>query len=131
MEEKCQQYWSDTYGEQFEGYEVNVTLTSVTKQPDFTIREFSVIHQVTNQERMITQLHYTSWPDFDVPRDNPIGILKFIRKCRAVRERNQPAPVLVHCSAGCGRTGTFIALDAMLQMLQKEKRIDIAQFIYQ
>lgn len=85
----------------------------------------------TNQERAVTQLHYTSWPDFEVPRDNAIGILKFIRKMWSIKEHVPNGPVVVHCSAGCGRTGTFIAIDAMLKMLDKEKRIDVANFTYQ
>ena len=80
----------------------------------------------------MSQLHYTSWPDFDVPRENAIGILKFIRKMWSIREHVAGhVPVVVHCSAGCGRTGTFIAVEAMLKMLDKEKRIDVANFTYQ
>ena len=130
-DEKCQQYWSDEVGEPFEGYEAHITLQKVVKLPDFTVREFSVVHQMTRQERTVTQLHYTSWPDFDVPRENPIGILKFIRKVRQVQETVPTTPILVHCSAGCGRTGTFIAIAAMLEMLEKERRIDVSSFTYQ
>ena len=107
-------------------------LVSVTKAADYTIRELRITHQLTNQERTVHQFHYTSWPDFDVPRENPIGILKFIKKIRILKEQlGSSSPILVHCSAGCGRTGTFIAVDAMLKSLEKEKKVDVPKYVYQ
>ena len=64
--------------------------------------------------RTIRHFHFTTWPDFGVP-EPPQTLVRFVR---AFRERVTPEqrPVVVHCSAGVGRSGTFIALDRILQV---------------
>ena len=65
--------------------------------------------------RTIRHFHFTTWPDFGVP-EPPQTLVRFVR---AFRERVTPEqrPVVVHCSAGVGRSGTFIALDRILQVI--------------
>ena len=76
----------------------------------------------------ITQLHYTSWPDHGVP-ENVMSIINFIRSVRKQHPASLNQPLLVHCSAGVGRTGTFIFLDVMMQQMKEEGTISINQFI--
>ena len=66
--------------------------------------------------RTIRHFHFTTWPDFGVP-EPPQTLVRFVR---AFRERVTPEqrPVVVHCSAGVGRSGTFIALDRILQVMK-------------
>ncbi|XP_077437621.1 receptor-type tyrosine-protein phosphatase epsilon-like isoform X2 [Vanacampus margaritifer] len=72
---------------------------------------------------LVTQLHFTSWPDFGVPF-SPIGMLKFLKKVKAVNP-SYAGPIVVHCSAGVGRTGTFIVIDSMIDMMHMEQRVDV------
>ncbi|XP_061763529.1 receptor-type tyrosine-protein phosphatase epsilon-like isoform X1 [Nerophis ophidion] len=127
-EDKCYQYWPDqgcwTYGS------VRVAVEDFTVLVDYTIRKFCIQHQSTDAAkttRMVTQLHFTSWPDFGVPF-SPIGMLKFLKKVKAV---NPPisGPIVVHCSAGVGRTGTFIVIDAMIDMMHAEQKVDVFGFV--
>ncbi|XP_048842965.1 LOW QUALITY PROTEIN: receptor-type tyrosine-protein phosphatase epsilon [Brienomyrus brachyistius] len=127
-EDKCYQYWPEqgcwTYGS------VRVAVEDFTVLVDYTIRKFCVQLQSTDGNktpRLVTQLHFTSWPDFGVPF-SPIGMLKFLKKVKMV---NQPSagPIVVHCSAGVGRTGTFIVIDAMIDMMHDEQKVDVFGFV--
>uniref|UniRef100_A0A8D3E5H9 protein-tyrosine-phosphatase n=1 Tax=Scophthalmus maximus TaxID=52904 RepID=A0A8D3E5H9_SCOMX len=122
-QDKCCQYWPDqgcwTYGN------VRVAVEDFTVLVDYTIRKFCVQYVTLNfcTPRLVTQLHFTSWPDFGVPF-SPIGMLKFLKKVKAV---NPPfsGPIVVHCSAGVGRTGTFIVIDAMIDLMYAEQKVDV------
>lgn len=77
----------------------------------------------TEDCRHITQYHYLVWKDFSAP-EHPHGILKFIRQINSVYSL-QRGPILVHCSAGVGRTGTLVALDSLMQQLEEEGHVSI------
>uniref|UniRef100_A0AAY4DJW9 Tyrosine-protein phosphatase non-receptor type 20 n=1 Tax=Denticeps clupeoides TaxID=299321 RepID=A0AAY4DJW9_9TELE len=128
IHEKCCQYWpnqgSCRYGR------VCVTLQQASVLVDYTIRKLSLQSQGGDgcrETRMVTQMHFTGWPDFGVPF-SPISTLRFLKR---VRNSNPPrsGPITVHCSAGVGRTGTFIVIDAMLDMMQEEQRVDVFGFV--
>ena len=76
----------------------------------------------------VIQLHFTAWPDHGVP-DNCAVMLNFVRRVRKLHPYSNPCPLLVHCSAGVGRTGTFIVLDSMMEKLKTEDTIDVYDFI--
>uniref|UniRef100_A0A672R445 Receptor-type tyrosine-protein phosphatase epsilon n=1 Tax=Sinocyclocheilus grahami TaxID=75366 RepID=A0A672R445_SINGR len=127
-EEKCYQYWPEQgcwiYGC------VRVAMEDVTVLVDYTIRKFCVQHHAADgcrPPRLVTQLHFTSWPDFGVPL-SPIGMLKFLKKVKTVNPAHA-GPIIVHCSAGVGRTGTFIVIDAMMDMMHAEARVDVFGFV--
>lgn len=103
------------------------------EQPYVTVRKFTVSHDKFPFEPMreITQLQYSSWPDFGAPA-HPAHLLGLVEQCDAVvrtTTRKQPAepeptsvrPILVHCSAGCGRTGTFCTVDSVIDMLKRQR----------
>uniref|UniRef100_A0A8C8B8N4 protein-tyrosine-phosphatase n=1 Tax=Otus sunia TaxID=257818 RepID=A0A8C8B8N4_9STRI len=78
--------------------------------------------------RAVEQFHYQLWPDHGVPR-NPAQLLCLVEMVNK-RVLEAPAgPVLVHCSAGIGRTGTFIALDFLLKMGKAEGKVDVFQCV--
>uniref|UniRef100_A0A673YZI3 Receptor-type tyrosine-protein phosphatase epsilon n=1 Tax=Salmo trutta TaxID=8032 RepID=A0A673YZI3_SALTR len=127
-EDKCYQYWPDQgcwmYGN------VRVAVEDFTVLVDYTIRKFCVQYQGNDgprAPRLVTQLHFTSWPDFGVPF-SPIGMLKFLKKVKTVNP-SYAGPIVVHCSAGVGRTGTFIVIDGMIDMMHVEKRLDVFGFV--
>uniref|UniRef100_A0A8C5GYC6 Receptor-type tyrosine-protein phosphatase epsilon n=1 Tax=Gouania willdenowi TaxID=441366 RepID=A0A8C5GYC6_GOUWI len=127
-EDKCCQYWPEKgcwmYGN------VRVAMEDFTVLVDYTIRKFYIQYQGIDgprAPRLVTQLHFTSWPDFGVPF-TPIGMLKFLKKVKAVNP-SYAGPVVVHCSAGVGRTGTFIVIDSMIDMMHMEQRLDVFGFV--
>uniref|UniRef100_A0A8C7I6C6 Receptor-type tyrosine-protein phosphatase alpha n=1 Tax=Oncorhynchus kisutch TaxID=8019 RepID=A0A8C7I6C6_ONCKI len=126
---KCAQYWPDqgcwTYGN------IRVSVEDMMVLVDYTIRKFC-IQQVGDvggkkPQRLVTQFHFTSWPDFGVPF-TPIGMLKFLKKVKTCNPQ-YAGPIVVHCSAGVGRTGTFIVIDAMLDMMNTERKVDVFGFV--
>ncbi|KAF7208245.1 receptor type A [Nothobranchius furzeri] len=126
---KCAQYWPDqgcwTYGN------IRVSVEDVVVLVDYTIRKFCIqqVGDVSGKkpQRLITQFHFTSWPDFGVPF-TPIGMLKFLKKVKNCNPQ-YAGPIVVHCSAGVGRTGTFIVIDAMLDMMAVESKVDVFGFV--
>uniref|UniRef100_A0A1B0GN65 Uncharacterized protein n=1 Tax=Phlebotomus papatasi TaxID=29031 RepID=A0A1B0GN65_PHLPP len=118
---KCDQYWpsrgSETYGQ------LTVTISETQELATYSIRTFQVCKQGSGERREIKQLQFTAWPDHGVP-DHPAPFLQFLRRCRALTPPDS-GPVIVHCSAGVGRTGCFIVIDSMLERMKHEKTIDI------
>ncbi|KAL0616866.1 Receptor-type tyrosine-protein phosphatase epsilon [Plecturocebus cupreus] len=157
-EEKCYQYWPDqgcwTYGN------IRVCVEDCVVLVDYTIRKFCIQPQLPEgckAPRLVSQLHFTSWPDFGVPF-TPIGMLKFLKKVKTLNPIHA-GPIVVHCryvgdhgvdpqgqatergltlmgndqgtsiSAGVGRTGTFIVIDAMMAMMHTEQKVDVFEFV--
>nr|XP_055070301.1 receptor-type tyrosine-protein phosphatase T isoform X16 [Misgurnus anguillicaudatus] len=117
---KCVRYWPDeteVYGD------IKVTLIETEPLAEYVIRTFTVQKKGHHEIREIRQFHFTSWPDHGVPC-YATGLLGFIRQ---VKFLNPPdaGPITVHCSAGAGRTGCFIAVDVMLDMAESEGVVDI------
>lgn len=105
-----------------------------SEQPYVIVRKFTLSNSEEPFERMreITQLQYSHWPDFGAPA-HPAHLLGLIEQCDAVvrqvnggsASRPDPPnsrPVLVHCSAGCGRTGTFCTVDTVIDMLKRQRQ---------
>nr|XP_034321117.1 receptor-type tyrosine-protein phosphatase epsilon-like isoform X2 [Crassostrea gigas] len=108
---KCEQYWPDlgtevTYGD------IIVRLQNEKHYACYVIRQMEVHHKSKAASRVVTQMHYTHWPDHGVP--DPLDLVTFYRHvARVIDKQKDHGLLLVHCSAGIGRTGTFIALDSM------------------
>ncbi|KAK5637712.1 hypothetical protein RI129_000127 [Pyrocoelia pectoralis] len=93
--------------------------------PDFLVRTFKV--KSDQEERTICQFHYTTWPDHGVP-SSVTPILELVRLMRDVQS-TESRPILVHCSAGCGRTGTLCSIDYVWALLRTGKlREDFSLF---
>jgi len=91
---------------------------------DFIVRELKISRSnPEKEERSIIQHHYLVWKDFMAP-EHPQGILKFIKQMNEVYSLEK-GPILIHCSAGVGRTGTLVALDSLLQQVQEEGEVSI------
>ncbi|XP_022686769.1 tyrosine-protein phosphatase 69D-like isoform X2 [Varroa jacobsoni] len=114
---KCAQYWADLGAKEIEK-EFIVGVLAVRHYADYCVRKFLVnrIAGGITEEREILQFHYTMWKDFLTP-EQPSWILRFVKR---VNEHYVPdrGPLLVHCSAGVGRTGTFVAIDMLLDDLE-------------
>ncbi|KAM7011950.1 receptor-type tyrosine-protein phosphatase C [Tautogolabrus adspersus] len=125
---KCAQYWPSMVQEAEIFEEFIVKLNSEDNCPDYTIRRLSLINKrEKNSEREVTHIQFISWPDHGVPGE-PHLLLKLRRRVNAFKNFFS-GPIVVHCSAGVGRTGTYIGIDAMMEGLEAEGRVDIYGYV--
>ncbi|XP_045145076.1 receptor-type tyrosine-protein phosphatase delta isoform X26 [Echinops telfairi] len=118
---KCDQYWPSR-GTETHGL-VQVTLLDTVELATYCVRTFALYKNGSSEKREVRQFQFTAWPDHGVP-EHPTPFLAFLRR---VKTCNPPdaGPMVVHCSAGVGRTGCFIVIDAMLERIKHEKTVDI------
>ncbi|XP_030109222.1 receptor-type tyrosine-protein phosphatase F isoform X27 [Mus musculus] len=118
---KCDQYWpvrgTETYGL------IQVTLVDTVELATYTMRTFALHKSGSSEKRELRQFQFMAWPDHGVP-EYPTPILAFLRRVKACNPLDA-GPMVVHCSAGVGRTGCFIVIDAMLERMKHEKTVDI------
>ncbi|XP_019632426.1 PREDICTED: receptor-type tyrosine-protein phosphatase epsilon-like [Branchiostoma belcheri] len=123
--QKCTQYWPDS-GKQSYG-DIDVTIVDTIPMVDQLTRIFLVTKEGVRGRRQVTQFHFLGWPDYGLPQ-SPMGLLKFHRTV-VTKTTAKDTPIVVHCSAGVGRTGTFLTVDAMLEMMQAEEKVDVFGFV--
>lgn len=124
---KCAKYWPEKVFDSKQFGDICVKFIVERKTGDYIVRSLDVTKSnlIGEEEdhRQITQYHYLTWKDFMAP-EHPHGIIKFIRQINSVYSV-QRGPILVHCSAGVGRTGTLVALDSLVQQLEEENMVSI------
>ncbi|XP_043991416.1 receptor-type tyrosine-protein phosphatase F-like isoform X14 [Gambusia affinis] len=118
---KCDQYWpsrgTETYGM------IQVTMLDTVELATYSVRTFALYKNGSSEKREVRQFQFMAWPDHGVP-EYPTPILAFLRRVKACNPPDA-GPMVVHCSAGVGRTGCFIVIDAMLERMKHEKTVDI------
>ncbi|XP_077461988.1 receptor-type tyrosine-protein phosphatase delta-like isoform X9 [Stigmatopora argus] len=118
---KCDQYWptrgTETYGL------IQVTLLDTVELATYSVRTFALYKSGSNEKREVRHFQFTAWPDHGVP-EHPTPFLAFLRRVKACNPADA-GPMIVHCSAGVGRTGCFIVIDAMAERIKHEKAVDI------
>ncbi|XP_048053487.1 protein tyrosine phosphatase receptor type Db isoform X13 [Megalobrama amblycephala] len=118
---KCDQYWpsrgTETYGL------MQVSLLDTVELATYCVRTFALFKSGSGEKREVRQFQFTAWPDQGVP-EHPTPFLAFLRRVKACNPPDA-GPIAVHCSAGVGRTGCFIVIDAMLERVKQEKTIDV------
>ncbi|XP_072373313.1 receptor-type tyrosine-protein phosphatase delta-like isoform X24 [Scyliorhinus torazame] len=118
---KCDQYWPSRGTETF-GL-IQVTLQDTVELATYCVRTLTLDKIGSSEKREVRQFQFTAWPDHGVP-EHPTPFLAFLRRVKACNPPDA-GPMVVHCSAGVGRTGCFIVIDAMLERIKHEKTVDI------
>ncbi|XP_019493615.1 PREDICTED: receptor-type tyrosine-protein phosphatase C isoform X2 [Hipposideros armiger] len=125
---KCAEYWPSMEERAREYGDVMVKIHEYKRCPDYIIQKFNITNKREKATgREVTQIQFTSWPDHGVPED-PHLLLKLRRRVNAFSNFFS-GPILVHCSAGVGRTGTYIGIDAMLEGLEAEGKVDVYGYV--
>jgi len=120
---KAHRYWPQVGLEQRYG---NIQVETISQQviSDILYQEFILKDLETNNDHKVYFFQYLGWPDMGVPK-NTKGIHYIMEKIDEIFEKNnQMGPIIVHCSAGVGRTGTFITIQIILEQLKKRKRLN-------
>ncbi|XP_062251215.1 protein tyrosine phosphatase receptor type Fa [Platichthys flesus] len=118
---KCDQYWPSRGTETF-GM-IRVTMLETVELATYSVRTFALYKNCSSEKRDVRQFQFMEWPDHGVP-DYPTSTLAFLRRVRACNPPDA-GPMVVHCSAGVGRTGCLIVIEAMLDRMKYEKSVDI------
>ncbi|XP_076862957.1 tyrosine-protein phosphatase non-receptor type 5 isoform X2 [Brachyhypopomus gauderio] len=119
--EKCTEYWPED-SVSCEGIEI--TVKQLIQADDYSLRIFTVKYE--EEVRCLRHYWYTSWPDQKTPDKAP-PLLQLVQEVEAARKQamSYSGPVIVHCSAGIGRTGCFIATAILCEQLRCEGVVDI------
>ncbi|XP_036040156.1 receptor-type tyrosine-protein phosphatase eta [Onychomys torridus] len=125
---KCEEYWPSKQAQDYG--DITVAMTSEVVLPEWTVRDFVVKNVRTSESHPLRQFHFTSWPDHGVP-DTTDLLINFRYLVRDYMKQIPPeSPILVHCSAGVGRTGTFIAIDRLIYQIENENTVDVYGIVY-
>lgn len=133
---KCAQYWGPEPGDEVQAGGFTVTTLEVDTNPDYTISMLLLTNKKTDEAREVCHMLYTAWPDYGVPQ-SARALLQFLALVRQQQTKllasrgdtwaghPRGPPIVVHCSAGIGRTGTFCTLDICISRLEDTGTVDI------
>ncbi len=132
---KSERYWPEQINETLSTDEYDIFLEREIYMMDYVIRQLVLTDNNSpgKQSRTVYQFHFTSWKDFSTTSE--MSLIKFLRKMRIYQRDNvaygcdAQAPLIVHCSAGCGRAGTFISIDRMTRQLEESRQMDLPRFV--
>ena len=117
--EKCSNYWNGK--KKLKKYKISIKEENIVKQNKCIIREIKLINNLTKKEKTITQINFTGWPDHDVPYEKDEKIFDIFNTIiNKVDEYKNNNPIIVHCSAGVGRTGTFISMYCLNKEINRQ-----------
>ena len=132
LKKKCEQYWPELENNSCNYGPIEVTLKRVDRFTSYDIRMLELKHKdYLDDTRTVIQFHFIIWPDHGVPIFSS-SLLSFINHTKEYHiPGKQEAPLLVHCSAGVGRTGTFIVLDYFIEHLKENDKINVYKMVAQ
>ncbi|XP_075272817.1 tyrosine-protein phosphatase non-receptor type 3 isoform X2 [Opisthocomus hoazin] len=116
---KCHQYWPDP-PDVMEYGSFRVRCHSEDCTIAYVVREMVITNVETEQQHTVTHLQYVAWPDHGVP-DDSMDFLEFVTCMRPKRVENEP--VLVHCSAGIGRTGVLVTMETAMCLIERNQPV--------
>ncbi|KAH0510608.1 Tyrosine-protein phosphatase non-receptor type 13 [Microtus ochrogaster] len=123
---KCQRYWPSILGTTTMANErLRLALLRMQQLKGFVVRVITLEDIQTGEVRHISHLNFTAWPDHDTP-SQPDDLLTFISYMRYI---HRSGPVITHCSAGIGRSGTLICIDVVLGLISQDLEFDISDLV--
>ncbi|XP_072799778.1 tyrosine-protein phosphatase non-receptor type 20-like isoform X6 [Vicugna pacos] len=124
---KCHHYWPISMKKSLDLKSCRVFLESYQILQSFVVRIFQVVRKSTGTSHFVKHLQFTSWPDHGIPASAE-GFIKYVRY---VRKSHLTGPVLVHCSAGVGRTGVFLCMDVVFHAIERNFPFNIMNIVGQ
>ncbi|XP_076254583.1 protein tyrosine phosphatase Meg2 isoform X2 [Rhynchophorus ferrugineus] len=133
---KCHQYWEPEEGGEAVYGHFSVKTLSVETDPDYIVTTIGLTNKKTDEVREVSHWQFTSWPDYGVP-SSAKAMLQFLERVRRQQAsmvraledtwagHSRGPPIVVHCSAGIGRTGTFCTLDICILRLEDVGTVDV------
>nr|XP_044998508.1 tyrosine-protein phosphatase non-receptor type 13 isoform X13 [Jaculus jaculus] len=123
---KCQRYWPNVLGKTTMANDrLRLALVGLQQLQGFVVRSVALEDIQTGEVRHISHLNFTAWPDHDTP-SQPDDLLTFISYMRHI---HRSGPVVTHCSAGIGRSGTLICIDVVLGLISQDLEFDISDLV--
>ncbi|XP_076999029.1 tyrosine-protein phosphatase non-receptor type 13 isoform X2 [Tamandua tetradactyla] len=123
---KCQRYWPNILGKTtMVSDRLRLALVQMQQLKGFVLRALTLEDIQTGEVRTVSHLNFTAWPDHDTP-SQPDELLTFISYMRHV---HKAGPIITHCSAGIGRSGTLICIDAVLGLINQDIEFDISDLV--
>ncbi|XP_045647281.1 tyrosine-protein phosphatase non-receptor type 13 isoform X14 [Ursus americanus] len=123
---KCQRYWPNILGQTtMVSDRLRLALVRMQQLKGFVVRSMALEEIQTGEIRHISHLNFTAWPDHDTP-SQPDDLLTFISYMRHI---HRSGPIITHCSAGIGRSGTLICIDVVLGLISQDLEFDIADLV--
>ncbi|XP_026703484.1 tyrosine-protein phosphatase non-receptor type 13 isoform X4 [Athene cunicularia] len=123
---KCQRYWPDVLNKTtMINDRLRLALVRLQQLKGFIIRVLELEEIQTGEVRHISHLNFIAWPDHDTP-SQPDDLLTFISYMRHV---HKSGPIVTHCSAGIGRSGTLICIDVVLELISRDLDFDISDLV--
>ncbi|CAF0942939.1 unnamed protein product [Brachionus calyciflorus] len=124
MRKKCDVYWPNVINEKKEYGPVSIRLVSKIEEDEYIIRK--IVVEVDKIKQKVRHYHFKLWPDQNRPAKQDLyNFMKIVDQ--QYEESDNKGPVIVHCSAGIGRTGTYLAIEYLAEQLRAKKKIDIYQ----
>lgn len=123
---KCAQYWPDI-NDKLQGGTLTVRHLEEKTYAEYIIRRFKIYNKSTRTDRHVTMFHYTTWSDHGVA--DPLSLVVFHRHVMRATANSAGKYTVVHCSAGVGRTGTYIALDALYREGERTGKINVPMYV--
>ncbi|XP_063404716.1 receptor-type tyrosine-protein phosphatase eta-like [Mytilus trossulus] len=114
---KCEIYWPENTNEKMFLGDIIVEVETLSHLSDYTLRTIAL--RLGDVERRIKHYNYLSWPDMGTPKTSS-NMINFVDTVRKEIQPNMNGPIIVHCSAGVGRTGTFIVMDILMQEIRSK-----------
>lgn len=125
---KCELYLPEDTLQSVEYDDIIITVKQINYYQDYEVRQLVV--QKNNETRILYHYWYTAWPDHNLP-ENPNALIQLTKQVESYRKFDEKSPILVHCSAGVGRTGCFLALAIGIKQIDTENLVDIVQIVCQ